>query len=143
MFSKSCEYAIKVMIFIAVRQEAGARIGLDEIAEAIKSPKPFTAKILQQLARAQLLDSVRGRSGGFILATEKQITLGDIVSAIDGEKIITGCVLGFKDCSEVHPCPVHYKFKSVREFLTGTLLKTSMEELKEVMEEQDVYLVSR
>jgi len=143
MFSKTCEYAIKIMIYLAARQENGMRAGLDEIAVAIKSPRAFTAKILQQLARAQLLDSVRGRSGGFMLPTGKTITLAEIVSAIDGDKIMKGCVLGFNECSENHPCPVHHKFKSVRDYLAGTLMSTSLEELKGLLKNEGAFLVSR
>ena len=141
MFSKSCEYAIKIMIFIASHGKSDKWVGLDEIAKAIQSPRAFTAKILQQLAREGLLDSLRGRSGGFMLAKEKSIQLGDIVMAIDGEKLTKHCVLGFKDCSEEHPCPVHFKFKNMREYLSNTLLTTTMEELKEVMNEESVFLV--
>lgn len=142
MFSKTCEYAIKIMIYLAIRREKNNRAGLEEIADAIQSPKAFTAKILQQLARARLLESLRGRTGGFSLPKDRQIKLADIVEALDGDKIMKGCVLGFKTCSEVHPCPVHHKFKSVRDYLAGTLMTTSLEELKGVMEQQGVYLVS-
>jgi len=143
MFSKTCEYAIKIMIYLAGKESNGVRIGLDEIADAIKSPRAFTAKILQQLARAQLLDSVRGRSGGFTIPKDKVITLAEIVSAIDGDKVMKGCVLGFKACSEEHPCPVHHKFKSVRDYLAGTLMSTSLDEIKTVLKQEGVFLVSR
>jgi Rrf2 family iron-sulfur cluster assembly transcriptional regulator len=139
MFSKTCEYAIKMMIFLAAKQE-GVRVGLEEIAQAIDSPKAFTAKILQQLARAGLLDSLRGRTGGFTLPDRHSITLADIVRAIDGDKVMYGCVLGFKACSEARPCPAHFKFKSVRDHLSGTLLTTSIDELRGVVTDKSGYL---
>jgi Rrf2 family transcriptional regulator, iron-sulfur cluster assembly transcription factor len=142
MFSKTCEYAIKIMIFISTRQEKdGERVGLDEIAEAIDSPKAFTAKVLQQLVKAKLLDSMRGRTGGFSIPQKgEEITLADIVKVIDGDKLLYGCVLGFSECSEVDPCPVHYKFKSVRDYLSGTLSSTKLQSIKGFVNDQGLLI---
>ena len=130
------------MIYLSSRKlEDNARFGLDEIADAIDSPKPFTAKILQQLARAELLDSVRGRSGGFSLPPKKDITLTDVIAAIDGKKLIKGCVLGFRECSDLTPCPIHHRFKPVRQAMTETFDSTSLEDLKGMMQEEGVFLI--
>jgi Rrf2 family iron-sulfur cluster assembly transcriptional regulator len=142
MFSKTCEYAIKIMIYIASRHEdEGIRAGLEDISKAIDSPKAFTAKILQQLSRAKLLDSLRGRSGGFLITKNRIIILADIVLAIDGDGLTNGCVLGFKVCDEKHPCPVHFKYKALKETIKFTLLNTSLSELKERITSKDVFLV--
>lgn len=115
MFSKTCEYAFRAMIFIAQQSKDGNRVGVKAIAGAIDSPEHFIAKILQQLAKEGLLQSVKGPNGGFYLeATARQCSLADIVKAIDGDKIFTGCGLGLKRCSETHPCPIHEQFASVR-----------------------------
>ena len=52
MFSKACEYAIRATILIAMEGRKGRRMSLVEIADRTGSPKAFTAKVLQQLARA-------------------------------------------------------------------------------------------
>lgn len=143
MFSRTCTYAIKTMIYLASRRgKTAGMVGLQEIAEAIGSPKAFTAKILQQLTKAKLLDSIRGRNGGFAVPEGKVITLADIVSAIDGDELMTGCVLGFKECSAQHPCPVHHKFVSIRDYLSGTLNTTTLTELQQVLENERVFLKS-
>jgi Rrf2 family protein len=134
MFSKTCEYAIKIMIHLTVRDKEG-RAGLAEIADAIASPKAFTAKILQLLTRAGLLDSVRGPGGGFSVVGKEDITLNQIVKAIDGDGVMVGCVLGFRECNEQRPCPVHHRFGPVRDFLSGTLSTTTLREIREVMVE--------
>lgn len=67
MFSKTCEYAIRAMIFIAQRSKDGQRVGIREIAKGIDSPEHFIAKILQQLARKGVVASVKGPNGGFFL----------------------------------------------------------------------------
>ena len=132
MFSKTCEYAIKIMIYVTAQEKkTGLRIGLNQITEGIDSPRAFTAKILQQLVRAGLLESLRGKTGGFSVPKRKSITLGDIVQAIDGDRILKGCVLGFKECSAANPCPVHFKFASVRDYLGGTLASVNIDDLDE------------
>ena len=70
MFSRACEYAIKIMIYVAGNEE-NRRIGLKEITGAIDSPEAFTAKILQQLVKSKLLDSFKGPNGGFKLVENK------------------------------------------------------------------------
>lgn len=131
MFSKACEYAIRASIYIAVKSESGQRVSLKDIAGAIDSPEAFTAKILQQLSKDQLIDSVKGPSGGFSIEKKKlqHLRLSQIVYAIDGDRIYKGCGLGLKDCSERKPCPVHHKFKAIREELKDMLEKTSVAEL--------------
>lgn len=131
MFSKACEYAIRATIYIAEQSNLNKRVSLKDIAKAIASPEAFTAKILQQLSRDQIIDSVKGPSGGFSIDKKKLQTLklSQIVEAIDGDHIYKGCGLGFKECSEKKPCPVHDKFKVVRNELRNMLENTSVKEL--------------
>ncbi|SIS69262.1 transcriptional regulator, BadM/Rrf2 family [Belliella pelovolcani] len=130
MFSKACKYAINAMIYVATLPEGVQRAGLKEIAQAINSPEAFTAKILQQLVRDELLNSAKGPHGGFeIQGDPNTITIAQIVGSIDGNLIFTGCALGLEKCSEDHPCPVHHKFKAVRDHLTGMMLTTNLKDI--------------
>jgi Rrf2 family protein len=129
MFSQTCEYALKIMIYLVSVQEEGKRAGLKDIAEAIASPEAFTAKILQQLVRNKLLQSSRGPNGGFALQDDS-ITLKEIVKVIDGEGILVNCILGLDTCSGKKPCPVHDKFSAVRDHLSGILTSTKLSDLK-------------
>jgi len=71
MFSKATEYALRATIFIAQKSTEETKLSIDDIAKAIDSPKSFTAKILQQLTKNNLvISSVRGPNGGFFI-TEK------------------------------------------------------------------------
>ena len=115
MFSKTCEYAIRAMIFIAQQSKRGNKVGIKEIVKGIECPEYFIAKILQSLSKKSLVLSDKGPNGGFYL-DEKTMSnsLADIVKAIDGDKIFYGCGLGLKQCSETKPCPIHFEFKKVR-----------------------------
>ncbi|QNR25243.1 MULTISPECIES: RrF2 family transcriptional regulator [Croceimicrobium] len=140
MFSKACEYGIKAMIYIA-QQDAGQRVGLKQIAQATDSPEAFTAKILQMLARNGVLVSFKGPSGGFSLPKDAgSVHLNQIVSAIDGDEIFTGCGLGLAQCDGNKPCPVHFKFASVRDGLSHMLHSTSLKELADGLDSGKVFL---
>jgi|SRR5690606_15821455 Rrf2 family iron-sulfur cluster assembly transcriptional regulator len=131
MFSKACEYGIKAAIFIATNSYEGKRVTPKEIAKEINSPQAFTAKILQDLVRHNVINSVKGAYGGFEVNKNnlKHIKLSQIVKAIDGDNIYNGCGLGLERCDENHPCPVHDKFKAIRNELKYMLENTSLEEL--------------
>lgn len=131
MFSKACEYGIKACVFIAINSYEDKRVSPKEIAEEINSPQAFTAKILQALVRHNVISSIKGAYGGFEVNKHeiKHIKLSQIVNAIDGDSIYKGCGLGLETCDEIHPCPAHDKFKSVRDELKHMLETTSLEEL--------------
>ncbi|MCY7362537.1 MAG: Rrf2 family transcriptional regulator [Ignavibacteria bacterium] len=142
MFSKACEYGIKAAVFIAVKSREGKRVSLNEIAGEINSPVAFTAKVLQQLTRNKILDSIRGPSGGFEINKNKvdKIRLSRIVSAIDGDSIYSGCALGFENCNENLPCPIHHKFVLIRNELKHMLETTSLLDLSKDVNEGITFL---
>ena len=142
MYSKTCEYGIRAAIFIASESYQNNRVGLRDIAEKIDSPEAFTAKILQILSKNNIIHSIKGVGGGFEIPKENmsQIKLSQIVTALDGNRVFTGCGLGLKQCSEDHPCPVHDKFKSIRNELAFMLENTNLEELAIGIKSGDTFL---
>jgi len=127
MLSKTCEYALKTMIFLSSQAREGEVLSkLDDIAMAIDSPQAFTAKILQQLVNADLVESFRGRYGGFALPKDLEASIADVIIAIDGDKLIHGCMLGFQSCSDEHPCVLHNEVKPARDQLKRMLTTTSI-----------------
>lgn len=115
MFSKTCEYAIRAMIFVAHKSKNGEKVGIKEIAKGIDSPEHFIAKILQDLGKKGLIQSLKGPNGGFYFEEESMNhSIADIVRAIDGDKLFAGCGLGLKECSSTKPCPIHHEFETVR-----------------------------
>lgn len=128
MFSKTCEYAIRALIFIAQKSKEGNRIGIKEIAAGIDSPEYFIAKILQDLSRKHFVQSAKGPNGGFFMEAENlRLSIADIVREVDGDKLFSGCGLGLKECSENHPCPIHNEFKHIRNNIKEMLEKSKIE----------------
>lgn len=126
IFSKKCEYGLQAVLLMAAR-EPGCICSADEIAKSLSIPKEFISKILQSLTASGIVDSKKGKSGGFYLAkSASQIRLIDIVDSIDGLKVFDKCVLGFPNCSPDCPCPVHDTWGELRtkayEMLTNETL---------------------
>ncbi len=134
MFSKATEYAIRATIYIAQKGSEANKLGIDEIAKAIDSPKPFTAKILQALSKdSHIISSVRGPRGGFFLTERsKKLPVRFILEAMGEEEVLEKCVLGLKQCSETQPCPMHAQYKSIRKqlkelFVTKSIMQFASE----------------
>lgn len=142
MFSKACEYGIRASTYIASQSIESRRVSLKEIAEEIDSPVAFTAKILQQLSRNEIVNSIKGAAGGFEIDKVKidQIKLSEIVYAIDGDNVYMGCGLGLKQCNAKKPCPVHNKFVQIRSDLKNMLENTSLFEMTAGLEVGLTYL---
>lgn len=142
MFSKATEYALRATIYIAQKGSEENKLGIDEIANAIGSPKSFTAKILQKLTASNgLISSARGPRGGFYLSKKAQKRpVRDILHLMEEEGILLKCVLGLKKCSELTPCPMHTEYKCIKQQLIHLFEKTSIEKLAKESETGSVFI---
>ncbi|MFN3270762.1 MAG: RrF2 family transcriptional regulator, partial [Candidatus Kapaibacteriota bacterium] len=107
LFSKQAELGIKAVLYLSVQPKGYLR-NANEISKELKVPKEFVAKILQKLANSGIVSSKKGKTGGFSLKVNpKDIKIIDIIRSIDGMKAFEECILGFPNCSEENPCPIH------------------------------------
>lgn len=135
IFSKGCEYGMQATLYIATQR--GRRVGIREISEKLDIPAHFLAKILQSLVEHGVLLSFKGSAGGYLLKGEpRRIHLLDVVQAIDGLGMFEGCVLGFPDCRDEHPCPVHGSWGKIRSVIRDMLAADSLEQLLPVSEQK-------
>lgn len=131
MYSTSCAYAIRAMCRLTAMHSDGF-VRVQEICEGSDLPAYFVAKICRDLARAELLISAKGRGGGFALARKPgQITLYDIVEAIDGVGQYSRCVVGLDKCDAQQACPQHEKFQAVRQEIISYLGTTHLDEMSD------------
>jgi len=132
MFSKSCEYAFRSVIYLSSKSGINSVVKIQEIADAIDAPIHYTSKVLQQLSRAGIIGSLKGPNGGFFVSgIHEKTKLIHIVTVIDGEKVFTGCAIGLHQCSEKNPCPLHDKFKEVRDSLAKMLNSVTVKDISE------------
>lgn len=115
LISRTSQYAIQSLIYIAT-QEQGAPILSREVAERLQVPSAYLAKIMQVLCRGGLVNSYRGRLGGFCLREDPaKIDLMRILSITEGPDFTKDCVLGLKVCSDETACPMHQKWMPIKE----------------------------
>jgi Rrf2 family protein len=101
-----------------------------DISSALNIPQHFLGKILQTLARHDIVTSQKGKSGGFLLKrSPKEFSLYDIVQVIDGSSFLDSCVLGFPGCSDDYPCPVHDRWIETKKDIIKIFKERSIEQL--------------
>jgi len=129
MFSKTCKYGIRAVLYLAVNSGEDEKLGLEQIAENLSVPKPFLAKLLQQLTKNRLISSTKGRNGGYYLSdSNKSSNLMRVIESFDGKETFTQCVIGLKDCSNSNPCPYHNEVQKYRNSFFRKLREETIEE---------------
>ncbi len=129
ILSRTGQYAVQALIYVAT-QPPGEPILNRKIAERLNVPTAYLAKIMQTLCKGNLLYSFRGRQGGFCLREGGEKTdLMQILVLIEGVGFTENCVLGLKVCSEETACPMHNKWKPIKEKIAGLLREQTLEKL--------------
>jgi Rrf2 family protein len=130
MFNKETEYALRGLVYIQLQNLKGCRPGIDEISRKIEAPRFFTAKILQRMVRMGFVMSLKGKGGGFFFDKEKPgLTIKELITATEGDKIITGCGFGLKDCNPGNPCPMHERYAPIREAIEDLVTSETIKSL--------------
>ena len=130
MFNKETEYALRGLVYIQMQNLKGCRPGIDEISREIEAPRFFTAKILQRMVRMGFVMSRKGKGGGFFFDKEKpELTVRELITATEGNKIITGCGFGLKNCSPDNPCPMHERYAAIRDAIEDLVTSETISSL--------------
>lgn len=129
MISRASEYAIRSLTYLASQPPGSFHLARD-MGELLAIPAPFLAKILQPLVARGLVQSQRGRSGGFRLAkAPSEVSLYEVVEAEEHLARLGQCMLGQAECSDARACPLHEYWKSTCDSFLGTLATTSLQDL--------------
>jgi Rrf2 family protein len=123
--TRQADYAVRAVAFLA-RLGSDCRAATSQIAEEQKIPPSFLAKIVSQLSVAGLLQTSRGARGGVSLARlPEEITLLEVVEAIDGPIFLNECVSETGTCDFAKECPMHPIWCEAQEHLINRLRDTS------------------
>ena len=126
MISQTAEYALRAMVFLAMR---GAAATGQEIAEITKVPPGYLSKIMQQLGRCSLVNAQRGIGGGFVLARKpEEISILNVVNAVDPIKKITSCPLGL-ELHGLNLCPLHKRLSQATAEMEAAFAQSHLSEL--------------
>ncbi len=127
--TRQADYAVRAVLYLA-RRENAERAATSTIAVEQRIPPSFLAKIISQLSIAGLLHTSRGARGGVTLAREpKDITLLEVVEAIDGPIQLNECVGDEGNCSFGRECPLHSVWCEAQEKLVAQLKATNFADL--------------
>ena len=127
--TRQADYALRAVLYLT-RLDGSERAATSTIAENHRIPPSFLAKIISQLSIAGLLHTSRGARGGVTLAREpKEITLLEVVEAIDGPIQLNECVGGDGNCSFDNECPLRSVWCETQEKLVTRLKATTFADL--------------
>jgi Rrf2 family protein len=127
--TRETDYALRCVNYLVGK--TGTVTMVDEISNEMRIPKSFLSKILQKLSRASIVKSHRGVKGGFELARRpKEITLLDVIEAIEGPVAMNICAIDAKLCGFSGTCCIHPVWMEIRKEVEKILKKKNFEKLQ-------------
>lgn len=127
--TRQSDYAIRCVYYLSGKP--GAVTMIEEIAREMSIPQSFLAKILQKLAKAGIVKSHRGAKGGFSIARKpRDISLYDVLVAIEGPIAVNVCAVDKKLCDLSSQCKIHPVWVGVRKEIEKTLKEENFEKLR-------------
>ncbi|MEK6777427.1 MAG: Rrf2 family transcriptional regulator [bacterium] len=128
--TRETDYAIRCILFLS--QKLKQNISAAAFSKELKISQAFISKIIQKLVKAGLLQSVRGVGGGVQLKKSPgDISLFDIVDAIQGPLGVNICVVDKKSCDRSSSCAVHPAWMEIQAMIERKLKSYSIKKLME------------
>lgn len=134
MLSKKCKYAIHALVHLAKRYQQGP-VHIQEIADKEKIPKKFLEAILLELRKAKILQSKKGKGGGYyLLKKPNEVNLIEIIRLMDGAIAMLPCVsLNYyescEECKDEDACSIRMAFIGVRDETLRILASSTLEKM--------------
>lgn len=130
MFSKTFGYALRAATFVAIHGNEGKKVSLQELSQSLDIPHHFLGKIMQDLVRHGIIDSIKGPSGGFFCNENTENTsLQAILVITDGSLVFTQCALNIRRCNAEFPCPLHHDFAQCRDGMLHAIAEKTIGKL--------------
>ena len=128
ILTKTTEYAVRVLTFMASQKQK--LFSAKSLHEQLNIPYKYLTRLMTDLAKQELLISIRGRDGGFSITKElKEISLAKIIEAVEGMDSFNACILGFHECSSENPCAMHYVWEKSKIEFIKILENTSLHDI--------------
>jgi len=124
--TRAADYAVRVMIQLAILPST-ERVSLPTLARATGAPESFLSKVLQSLARGELITSQRGQSGGFrITPRGRHAPMLEVIEAIDGAICLNVCLMHGRSCPRKTHCPAHPVWAKAQQAMLQVLSGSSI-----------------
>ncbi len=129
MISRSGIHTLRALAILA-KLGSGECVGAGAIAREIGAPENYLSKLLQAMVGGGVIVSRKGFGGGFRLARPaKEITLFQALDPAEDFSRFSNCLLGYEECSDTSPCPLHGRWGAVRDRYFELLNKTTIADL--------------
>jgi FeS assembly SUF system regulator len=137
--SKLTDYATVILSYLAL--EPARMVSATQIAKAIHLRTPTVSKILKILAEAHLVTGFRGTEGGYQLARAAQeVTLADVVTAVEGNLAMTECCMSENLCSLDSFCTLKTNWKTINKIMLSALAGYTLKDMMHPMTENSLSL---
>ena len=130
--NQATDYAFRAVFYLSLLP-SGKVVEAKLIAEDENIPTRFLLKIFPLLIKAGIVESHRGTGGGYSLArSPAEITLKDVVEAVEGPVTINRCLISPEGCNKNHTavCPIHNALLNIQQTMNRELEKYDFESLK-------------
>lgn len=113
ILSQTAEYGLRAMVWIAA-QPPGEPLLARDVSAGTGIPVEYLSKILRRLVLAGVLESRKGRGGGFTLSRPAEtISFRNVLEAVDAYPVEDRCAFGWGVCSRSRPCPLHSSWEAI------------------------------
>ncbi|WP_428235020.1 RrF2 family transcriptional regulator [Gracilimonas sp.] len=137
LISQGAQYAISAIIAISKSSDDEGVVSASHLSKSLNCPTAYLSQILAKLKEPGILNSRRGLNGGVYLARPvDQITLMDVIAAIDGVEFFNKCFMGIEGCGHVEPCPFHAFWSKERKKIEQWLKDTTFDEVDKQMSQK-------
>ncbi|WP_018248872.1 RrF2 family transcriptional regulator [Orenia marismortui] len=132
--SQAADYALRAVLYLA-KQGTGVIVDAQTICEEENIPKRFLLKIFRELAQTSIIESYRGKNGGYALAiVPAKITLRDVIEAVDGPIVVNRCLVDPDECNKINgsscrTCTIHGALFDVQQTIINRLDEYSFADL--------------
>jgi Rrf2 family protein len=128
LLNRDTDYAVKALLYISKKNPE--RISVSELVKELNIPKPFLRKTLQTLNREGVLNSFKGKGGGFVLAMPpEEILLTRLIDIFQKPVKLAECIFKKKICSDIGTCPLKKRIDALEQHVISELESITIESL--------------
>ncbi len=143
LLPKTSTYALRAVLYLTSTGREQQYIPIRKISDDLNISFHFLTKIIQILSQHGLMTSYRGPAGGVALAKPaSEISLIEIITALEGADFFEGCILALPNCGDGAPCPLHEYWGKIRDQLKDMFEKTRLDELGKKIRNDGLHLIA-
>lgn len=127
LLTRDTDYAVRALLAMAARKSI---VTVSDLVAELKIPQPFLRRILQRLNKANVLQSLKGQEGGFVIKrSPANISLVDLMAIFQGPVQLNECLFKKKVCPNRKTCPLRSEIREIEDFALKKLQSITIAKL--------------